>query len=102
MIDFLPEIDADFRVLYRFPQIPDAPGVAEENFGAFSGPQFLRLVWRLPSYQGAVAAKVLAEQEKEKKEKAPRSALIKGNDYIETSLDKTIKDDPDLIEYETA
>lgn len=101
MIDYLPEIDADFRVFYHYPKEPDGPGIAEEHFGAFSGLRFLRLAWRLPSYQGAVAAKVLHEKEKAEKDKAPRTPMINGRDYEEASLERTIQSDADLIEYET-
>lgn len=102
VLDYLPEIDADFRVFYRYPTVPDAPGIAEEHFGAFTGPQFLRLAWRLASYQGAVAAKVVHDQEKEKRDKTPRTPLIKNNTYEEITLGQTLKDNSDLIEYETA
>lgn len=100
MLDYLGEIDADFRVFYRYPAIPDAPGIAEEHFGAFSGPQFLRLAWRLPSYQGAVAAKVVHDKEQEKKERGPRT--LGNTAYDEVSLEQTVRDNSDLIEYETA
>lgn len=103
MLDYINELDADFRVFYRFPSQPDAPGVADEYFGTFSGPQFLRLAWRTPSYQGAVAAKILQEKEKEekgKKDRAPRSPMVQGKEFTEVSLDQVRQENLDLIEYE--
>lgn len=105
MLDYINELDADFRVFYRFPERPDAPGIADEHFGSFSGPQFLRLAWRTPSYQGAVAAKALAEKEKAEKEKkanGPRTLQAKGTPYTEISLEQLQAEDSDLIEYEKA
>lgn len=99
MLDYLNELDSDFRVFYRFPSEPDAPGIADEYFGSFSGPRFLRLAWRTPAYQGAVAAKALHEREKAEKEKKPRTPAIKG-EYTEISLDQARQENSDLIEYE--
>lgn len=100
MLDFINELDADFRVFYRYPQDPSAPGIAEEEFGSFSGPQFLRLAWRTISYQGAVAAKAYAQKEKEEKSKTPRTVQAAGGQVEHQELEQVMMTDPDLIEYE--
>lgn len=100
MLDYINELDADFRVFYRFPSRPDAPGIADGHFGSFSGPRFLRLAWRTPSFQGAVAAKILQEKSREEQERAPRTPLAQGKNYKEVSLEQARAENLDLIEYE--
>lgn len=99
MLDYMRELDADFRTFYHYPPDPSAPGILEEEFGSFSGPRFLSLAWRTASYQGAVAAKVFMEKKKEEDQKKPRTVRSQG-EVREASLTQVMGEDPDLIEYE--
>lgn len=53
MLDHLDDLDADFRVFYRIDDMEVLPG-----------PRFLALALRVFAYQGVMAARVAAQQDK--------------------------------------
>lgn len=53
VLNYLDDLEADFRVFYR---------MEPAEILALSGPHFLALAYRIPAYQGVMAAR-LAEQE---------------------------------------
>ena len=57
MLDYLPDIESDLSALHGI-----TIDIDNDDYGDLSGPKFFRLVWRLPAYQGALQAIVLAEE----------------------------------------
>lgn len=55
MIDHLADLDADFRVFYR---------LDPEEVRELTGPQFLDLAVRVSAYQGVMAARIAAVQQR--------------------------------------
>lgn len=53
MLDHLDDLDADFRVFYRV-----------DDMEALPGPRFLALAVRVFAYQGVMAARATAQQDK--------------------------------------
>lgn len=52
MLDYLADLEADFRVFYRV-----------DDFDELTGPQFLSLAMRVSAYQGVIAARLADQQE---------------------------------------
>ena len=62
MLDYLDDLDADFRVFYRI------DGIAEGRYGDLTGPQFFRLANRTFHYRGVMRDRVMVEQNKSEEE----------------------------------
>lgn len=71
---YLYELEADFLALYRI-----------EDPWSMSAPRFFRLALRTPYYQGAMQAKVMAEQERQEKEQPQRGARYSSSPEISSS-----------------
>jgi hypothetical protein len=54
-LDYLEDVDADFRVFYRI------DGIADGEYGGLSAERFFGLLSRLPAYRGVVRARMEAE-----------------------------------------
>lgn len=55
ILDYLDDLDADFRVFYRI------DGIADGQFGDLSAERFIALAERTPCYQGTIRALVEAQ-----------------------------------------
>lgn len=121
VVEHIRDLDADFRVFYRFPERADAPGIADGYFGDFSAPHFFRLAYRTFAYKGVMqsrAMKYYAEEEERKRNNGsapgPQAPKLQQNQGMkwdrkkklheqpaqEVSLNKLRALDPTLIEYE--
>jgi hypothetical protein len=71
LLDYIDDLDADFRVFYRI------DGLADGNYGDLSGPRFLRLAFRTIHYRGVMRDRVMIENEKNEREpgSTPRSEI---------------------------
>ena len=89
-------------MFYRFPTDPTAPGIAEGNFGNLSSKRFFRMVERTFAFQGVMAARAMAEQQK-KQGPAPtpaRSSKPAQGEVKHVTLHEMMLLDPTLIQYE--
>lgn len=103
VLDYLDDLDADFRVFYRFPSDPSGPGVADEYFGNLTSPRFFLLAERTFAYQGAMAARAMAEKDKQERptrQKHAASARAHSTGKQHISLEQLMLLDPSLIQYE--
>lgn len=102
VLDYLDDLDADFRVFYNFP--PDGGiGIADGNFGTFSALRFFRLAERVFAYSGVMAARVAKEKddaEKQNPTAAPNGKPPSANGKKHITLHQLMLIDPTLIQYE--
>lgn len=108
ILDYLDDIDADFRAFYRFPADTSMPGIADGYFGNFTGPRFFRMAERVAAFSGVLAARAASEREKAEAEGNPRQrktgdkSAPRGDDggKKHISLHQLMLLDPSLIQYE--
>lgn len=107
ILDYLDDLDADFRTFYRFPADGSAPGIAEGEFGNLSSPRFFRLAERTPALNGVMTARLTAEKMKENERQQGRPASTPAQSTQPASQERrqvTVQQlmllDPTLIQYE--
>lgn len=107
VLDYLDDLDADFRAFYNFPS-DGGPGIADGNFGTFSAARFFKLAERTSAYSGVIAARFAKLREDRGKEdpsqqnqaqtQAPSNS--NGQQKKIVTLHELMLIDPTLIQYE--
>jgi hypothetical protein len=69
LLDYLDDLDADFRVFYRI------EGVADGQYGGLSGPRFLKLAFRTIHYRGVMRDRVLMENQENERTGTPKAQI---------------------------
>lgn len=105
VLDYLDDLDADFRTFYRIPSDGSAPGIADGEFGNLTSARFFMLAERAAAYRGVMYARVAAESMKKNERNRPAQTSARSTQPVqrekrEVTMHQLMLIDPSLIQYE--